>query len=117
MNVTIIYDIFDLLLELESEAITRDHKPDDSDEASRILASNGRIDSYRDYHGHPLGPLRVWLKEEDIPGLAMTRSFGDATAARVGVNAEPEMSMLDLTKEDKVLILASDGVWEFLSTE
>jgi hypothetical protein len=31
----------------------------------------------------------VWLKEEDIPGLAMTRSFGDEVASRVGVNAEP----------------------------
>jgi hypothetical protein len=31
----------------------------------------------------------VWLKEEDIPGLAMTRSFGDEVASRVGVTAEP----------------------------
>jgi hypothetical protein len=30
------------------------------------------------------------LKNEDIPGLAMTRSFGDLTAARVGVHAVPE---------------------------
>jgi serine/threonine protein phosphatase PrpC len=47
----------------------------------------------------------------------MTRSFGDAVAARVGVNAEPEMSEVELTKEDKVLVLASDGVWEFLKNE
>jgi len=33
--------------------------------------------------------LRVWLKTEDIPGLAMTRSFGDEVASRVGVTAEP----------------------------
>jgi serine/threonine protein phosphatase PrpC len=44
----------------------------------------------------------------------MSRSFGDVVACRVGVNAEPEMSELDLTSEDKVIILASDGVWEFL---
>ena len=31
----------------------------------------------------------MWLKNEDIPGLAMTRSFGDEVAARVGVIAEP----------------------------
>jgi hypothetical protein len=31
----------------------------------------------------------VWLKHEDIPGLAMTRSFGDEVAGRVGVIAEP----------------------------
>ena len=73
-------------------ALTRDHKPDDEDEAKRIIANNGRIDSYRDNHGNPLGPLRVWLKTEDVPGLAMTRSFGDAVAHSVGCNAEPEMS-------------------------
>lgn len=73
-------------------ALTRDHKPDDEDEAKRIIANNGRIDSYRDNHGNPLGPLRVWLKSEDVPGLAMTRSFGDGVAHSVGCNAEPEMS-------------------------
>jgi hypothetical protein len=31
----------------------------------------------------------VWLANEDIPGLAMTRSFGDEVAARVGVTCEP----------------------------
>lgn len=33
--------------------------------------------------------MRVWLKNEDIPGLAMTRSFGDEVASRVGVTCEP----------------------------
>ena len=64
--------------------------------------------------GKQIGPMRVWLKHEDIPGLAMTRSFGDAMACRVGVNAIPEISSIDLTTEDKIIVLASDGVWEFL---
>ena len=58
--------------------------------------------------------MRVWLKTEDIPGLAMSRSFGDAMAARVGVNAVPEIKEFQLTVEDKIMVLASDGVWEFL---
>ena len=45
----------------------------------------------------------------------MTRSFGDEVAARVGVIAEPEILELDLCKDDKFIVLASDGVWEFLS--
>jgi serine/threonine protein phosphatase PrpC len=97
-----------------AEALTNDHKPDVKDEAAVILANNGRIDSYRDANGNPLGPLRVWLKTEDIPGLAMTRSFGDQVAARVGVNAVPELGELELTKDDKFIVLASDGIWEFL---
>jgi len=31
----------------------------------------------------------VWIQDEDIPGLAMTRSFGDQVASTVGVIAEP----------------------------
>ena len=95
-------------------ALTRDHKPDDEDEAKRIIAHNGRIDSYRDQQGNPLGPLRVWLKSEDVPGLAMTRSFGDGVAHSVGCNAETEMSEYTFTKDDKVVVIASDGVWELL---
>jgi len=38
----------------------------------------------------------VWLKEEDIPGLAMTRSFGDECASRVGVIAEPGKLFIQL---------------------
>ena len=103
-----------LILGCLVRSLSRDHKPDDPDEARVIHANNGRIDSYRDQLGNQIGPMRVWLKNEDIPGLAMTRSFGDAMAARVGVNALPEIKEFTLTPEDKIIVLASDGVWEFL---
>lgn len=61
--------------------------------------------------------MRVWLKHEDTPGLAMSRSFGDSMACRVGVHAVPEVKMFELTPEDKIVVLASDGVWEFLENE
>ena len=38
-------------------------------------------------------------------------------AARVGVNAIPEIKEFSLTPEDKIIVLASDGVWEFLENE
>lgn len=62
-----------------------------------ILKAGGRIDSYRDHAGNKVGPERVWLKSEDVPGLAMSRSFGDQVASRVGVNAIPEMGSVRLT--------------------
>ncbi len=58
--------------------------------------------------------MRVWLKNEDTPGLAMSRSFGDSMACRVGVHAVPEVKMFELSPEDQIVVLASDGVWEFL---
>jgi serine/threonine protein phosphatase PrpC len=68
-------------------------------------------------NGNPLGPLRVWHLKEDIPGLAMTRSFGDLAAAQVGVIASPEILEMNLVEGDHFIILASDGVWEFISNE
>ena len=94
--------------------MTRDHKPDDPEEMKVIIAAGGRVDSYRDSQGKKVGPERVWLKHEDIPGLAMSRSFGDQVACRVGVNAVPEVTEMRMNSSDKIIILASDGVWEFL---
>lgn len=39
------------------------------------------MDSFKDEKGNPIGPPRVWLKYENIPGLAMSRSFGDYVAS------------------------------------
>ena len=55
--------------------------------------------------------------KQDIPGLAMTRSFGDQAAAEVGVIASPEILEMNLLEGYHFIILASDGVWEFISNE
>lgn len=97
--------------------LNRDHKANEPDEQARILKAGGRVAPYRDMHGNPLGPARVWHLHEDIPGLAMSRSFGDGAAAEVGVNSVPEITEMNLLESDKFLILASDGVWEFISND
>jgi serine/threonine protein phosphatase PrpC len=97
--------------------ISNDHKPNDPIEEERILKNGGRIESYKDDEGHFLGPKRVWLKEEDVPGLAMSRSFGDRVAHSVGVISEPEITEYSFLHEDKFIILASDGIWEFISND
>ena len=40
-------------------------------------------------NGIQSGPLRVWLKNEQYPGLAMSRSVGDLIATSVGVTSDP----------------------------
>ena len=79
-----------------SHDLSRDHKPSDKDEAERIIRRRGRIEPFRglikykiDENNEFIGPARVWLKDDDIPGLAMSRSYGDQVAASVGVIAEP----------------------------
>lgn len=44
----------------------------------------------------------------------MSRSLGDQVAASVGVSSIPEIFEYQLTVNDKFIILASDGVWEFI---
>lgn len=100
-----------------SIALSRDHKPNEADESTRISKHGGRVEAYQDEHGNPFGPARVWLKNQNIPGLAMSRSFGDRVAASVGVIAEPEILEFDLTPEDKFIVIGSDGIFEFLTNE
>ena len=66
-----------------------DHKPSLEKEAIRILSNGGRIEPYILEDGELCGPERVWLQDEDIPGLAMSRSIGDLVAVSVGVTWEP----------------------------
>ncbi|KAL4452856.1 hypothetical protein ABPG74_002421 [Tetrahymena malaccensis] len=98
-----------------AEPLSTDHKADDPEEKKRIEACGGRVDSYRDYNGDPVGPARVWMKYDDIPGLAMSRSFGDLIAAQCGVICEPEIKYFNIEDDDRFIVIASDGVWEFLN--
>ena len=54
--------------------LCRDHKPTEKDEAQRIYENDGRIQPFSEC-GEFVGPQRVWIKDEEIPGLAMTRSL------------------------------------------
>jgi serine/threonine protein phosphatase PrpC len=71
----------------------------------------------KDEDGEYVGPLRVYMKEKDIPGLAMTRSFGDYFASTAGVISEPEVTEYYFKEEDRFIILASDGLFEFMDNE
>ena len=64
------------------------------------------------------GPPRVWLGHMDVPGLAMSRSVGDSVAHTAGVSSEPEFFVHDLDPStDVLLMLATDGLWEFMSDQ
>ena len=97
--------------------LTRDHKPSLQDEEKRILSKNGRIEPMKDEDNNFIGPPRVWLKDQDYPGLAMSRSFGDRVAHSVGVSEEPEIQEYKFCKEDKFFVVASDGLFEFISSQ
>jgi len=97
--------------------LSRDHKPTEEDEVKRILEYDGEIERIEDDDGNWTGPLRVWMKGSDGPGLAMTRSFGDEIGSLVGVLPIPEVGEYQIKEEDKAIIIASDGLWEYMTNE
>ena len=93
--------------------LSRDHKPELPEERARIEASGGRVDKI-----YGMGPYRVWFKNEDYPGLAMSRSIGDKLAHKVGVSDIPEIKEFNIEDLDPLaIIVASDGIWEFMPNE
>lgn len=98
---------------IEAIQLTEDLKPDVPREVDRIKKANGRV------FAHESQPhiQRVWLPDEDVPGLAMTRAFGDFDMKNCGVIVTPEITQRHLTSEDQFLVLACDGVWDVLSNE
>lgn len=93
--------------------LTEDQNPD-------LPAEKERIERMGGYVSPPPEPglsSRVWLDEEwSQIGLAMARSIGDHAVKSVGVIAEPVVSFHKIHEKDCFLILATDGVWEFISS-
>ena len=62
-------------------------------------------------------PPRLWVPNGMYPGTAFTRSIGDSIAETIGVVANPEIVVFELTQDHPFFVLASDGVFEFLSSQ
>ena len=62
-------------------------------------------------------PPRLWVQNGMYPGTAFTRSVGDSTAEKIGVVADPEISVFQLSANHLFFVVASDGVFEFLSSQ
>lgn len=90
-----------------------DQKPMRADEKRRVRSAGGRIARWQ----RNMGPLRVWLPRDWTPGLAMTRSIGDTVLSEYGVSPVPEVTYAQLSASDSFMILASDGVWEFMTSQ
>ncbi|XP_078157247.1 putative protein phosphatase 2C 45 [Carex rostrata] len=83
-------------------AVSRDHKPDQTDERQRIEEAGGFV---------------MWAGTWRVGGvLAVSRAFGDKLLKQyVVVDPEIREEVIDNTLE--FLILASDGLWDVVSNE
>lgn len=82
-----------------------DHKPDREDEKKRIEKAGGKVVM----HG-------VWR----VNGLAVSRSIGDVGCKEAGIGqiiATPEYAQKQLTTSNHFAIIASDGLWDVISSK
>ncbi|KAL1212698.1 putative protein phosphatase 2C 72 [Cardamine amara subsp. amara] len=99
--------------EISAVQLTSDLTPNVPSEAERIRMCKGRVFAMT---AEP-GSKRVWLPNHDVPGLAMSRAFGDFKLKDYGVIAVPEISHHRITSKDQFIVLATDGVWDMLSND
>lgn len=114
-----------------AQDLSRDQTPFRKDEYERVKKCGARvlsvdqveglkdpnIQTWGDEETEGSDPPRLWVQNGMYPGTAFTRSVGDSTAEKIGVIAAPEVSVVPLTPDHPFFVVASDGVFEFLSSQ
>ena len=94
-----------------------DHKPNLQKEMERIKKYGGVVEKCI-YDGVSEGPYRVWKdSNQEYPGLAVSRSIGDLEASKLGVLPEADCFLRSLNSNCKFIVIASDGIWEYLDNK
>jgi len=121
---------------LEAHVLMKEHTLTDSDERARIERSGGRVMKESDIDRAAAlskrsamrsfkksasrkevdegEQLRVYAASGKNPGTAFSRSIGDSMAESLGVIAEPDIERYALRPEDRVVVLCSDGITDFI---
>ena len=106
---------------LKGTPLTEDHCVGVPRERRRIEQAGGRAFSVR-YNDGTTGPMRLWMKSMDLPGLSVSRSFGDKIGLlHGGLSSEAETGLYELSdyddRGDSLVILATDGLWMVCSND
>lgn len=116
---------------LVAEELSHDQTPFRKDEYERVRLCGARvltvdqvegvkdpgIQSWGDEENDEGDPPRLWMQDAMYPGTAFTRSVGDSTAESIGVIAVPEVSKVKISPRHLFFVIASDGIFEFLSSQ
>jgi len=92
--------------------LTVDHRLEENvEERERVTASGGEVGRLSVVGGAEIGPLRCWPG-----GLCLSRSIGDIDVGEFIVPV-PYVKQVKLSNAGGRLIIASDGIWDALSSE
>ncbi|EPS67851.1 hypothetical protein M569_06921 [Genlisea aurea] len=114
-----------------AQDLSCDQTPFRTDECERVKLCGARvlsvdqvegskdptIQSWGDEETEGGDPPRLWFQNAMYPGTAFTRSVGDSLAESIGVVPHPEVTVVQLTSNHPFFVIASDGVFEFLSSQ
>lgn len=94
--------------------LSRDHKPDDPVERSRIEDLGGKVIwcGDTDEFGQPIEDTGVYRVNGN---LALARAIGDRSE-RPHVTADPEIISVDVEEGDQFVIIATDGLWDVMES-
>ncbi|XP_010532274.1 PREDICTED: probable protein phosphatase 2C 15 isoform X1 [Tarenaya hassleriana] len=92
--------------------LTVDHRlEDNTEERERVTASGGEVGRLSIVGGMEIGPLRCWPG-----GLCLSRSIGDMDVGEFIVPV-PFVKQVKLSNLGGRVIIASDGIWDALSSD
>uniref|UniRef100_A0A0G4I6T2 PPM-type phosphatase domain-containing protein n=1 Tax=Chromera velia CCMP2878 TaxID=1169474 RepID=A0A0G4I6T2_9ALVE len=98
--------------EFKARDLTKDHNCKREDERKRCQDAGAEL-----RQDDADLPLRVFLPGKDFPGFAVTRAIGDTVGTMLGVSCSPEISCVDILDDSVCLLICSDGVWEFMTSD
>lgn len=92
--------------------LTVDHRLEENvEERERVTASGGEVGRLNIFGGNEVGPLRCWPG-----GLCLSRSIGDTDVGEYIVPI-PHVKQVKLSDAGGRLVIASDGIWDALSSD
>lgn len=103
--------------QLHPEWLTIDHKPNMPAELKRIQENGGSLawlHGNKPYiRGGDFFPRQA--RNEHPKQLNYSRAFGGKDLKMYGLSAEPDINHFNITAEDKLVLIASDGLWDVLN--
>ena len=99
---------------LKFENLSFDHKPNNEEEKKRIIENGGIVRQSLNYNGIYEGCYRIYMKEKNYPGLAISRTIGDFDSKLIGNISEPDIKMKVIDNNFICVVLASDGLWDVM---
>ncbi len=103
--------------DIHSEWLTVDHKPNQPSELQRIRQHGGSLVWLHGSKPYIRGGdfVRRQVNGEHPKQLNYSRAFGGKDLKQFGLIAEPDINHFEISPEDRLVLLASDGLWDVLS--